>query len=131
MRYDKLDNLPILNTFKYLKRFDKVYSEKHGIGTVMFFHNDEIVVAFKDYRKRLSTVQDEVAKIPEEYFKKPKNKVEVTYYGYKTSLREYKKDRREEKKMDKKIDQYIKLGGNPYTFRRDKQLEMYFPSKEE
>ena len=127
MKYEKLDTLPALDTFAGLKRNDKVYSSKYGIGTVMRFHNDEIIVAFKEFRKRLSIHEEGIAKIPDEYFKKTRSKVEVTYAGSSMSLRKYKGIRRKEKRIEKMINEYNELSKSKKAVPKEKQLKMDLP----
>ena len=72
------DSLPVLRTFQGLKRGDKVYSKKYGIGKVAeLYRDDEIIVDFTELRKRVSELDEEIALIPEESIQKQSKKLEV------------------------------------------------------
>lgn len=95
-----LNNLPILISFKGLKKGDTVYSIKYGLGTVQsLYKNDEIIVAFTNLRKRCSVVENEIRKIPLEMQIRRRCKVEIMVDGVNMTLKELKKKNKMEKKL--------------------------------
>ncbi len=98
-----LDKLPILKCFNGLKRRDKIYSKKYGLGEVhCLYGKDEIIVIFSFGRKRFSANEEEISIVPAKNLLGKKNTVKVTYDGRKMSFAKYKKMMREEKELQKR-----------------------------
>lgn len=94
-----LDNLPILSSFKELKRGDKVYSKKYGLGLIVsLYKNDEIIVAFPNLRKRFSVEEEEISQIPAENLIWRRPRVKVIVDGVNMSFKEFKLKNKLEKK---------------------------------
>ena len=104
------DSLPALKTFHGLKRGDKVYSKKYGLGKVAeLYREDEVIVDFTELRKRLSELDQEIALIPEELLQKPSKKLEVFISGEKVSFKEFKRRREIERRRQKYEDDLKKM----------------------
>ena len=104
------DSLPVLRTFKDLKRGDKVYSKKYGLGKVAeLYREDEAIVDFTDLRKRISELDQEIALIPEEYLQKQSKKLEVFIGEEKVSFKEFKRRREIEQRRQKYEDDLRKM----------------------
>ena len=104
------DSLPVLKTFHELKRGDKVYSKKYGLGNVAeLYREDEVIVDFTELRKRISELDQEIALIPEECLKKQSKKLEVFIDEEKVSFKEFKKRREIEKRRQKYEDDLRKM----------------------
>jgi len=104
------DSLPILRTFQGLKRGDKVYSKKHGLGKVKeLYREDEIIVDFNELRKRFCVLDQELALIPEESLQKKTQRVEVFIGGKKVSFKEFKRIREIETRRQKYEDDLRKM----------------------
>jgi len=96
------DSLPVLRTFQGLKRGDKVYSKKYGLGKVAeLYREDEVIVDFTELRKRISELEQEIALIPEESIQKASKKLEVFISGEKVSFKEFKRRREIERRRQK------------------------------
>jgi len=105
-----LNNLPILKEFKDLKRGDKVYSKKYGLGKVFeLYREDEVIVAFTELRKRFSEVDQEIALIPEESLQKKTKSMEVFIGGKKVSFKEFKRRQEIERRRQKYEDDLRKM----------------------
>lgn len=105
------NSLPILKSFDRLKRGDKVYSNKHGVGYVAsLYQKDQIIVQFDSVRMRLSLLEQDVAVIPKDLLSKPKLRTEVYIGSKKVSFKEYKKQKKlnETREANQKILDQIK-----------------------
>ena len=104
------DSLPVLKTFQGLKRGDKVYSKKYGLGKVAeLYREDEAIVDFTELRKRISELNQEIALIPEERIQKNSKKLEVFIGGEKVSFKEFKRRREIEQRRQKYEDDLRKM----------------------
>ena len=104
------DSLPVLRTFHDLKRGDKVYSKKYGLGKVAdLYREDEVIVDFTELRKRISELEQEIALIPEEALQKQSKKLEVFISGEKVSFKEFKRRREIERRRQKYEDDLRKM----------------------
>ncbi len=96
------DSLPVLKSLQGLKRLDKVYSRKHGLGEVVELHKeDEIIVRFSELRKRFSVLDEEIALIPQGSLKKKTKTMEVFIGNEKVSFKEFKKRREIERRRQR------------------------------
>jgi len=91
MHKSDLDNCQLLESFRDLHGGDRVYSIKHGLGYVYSLYNDEVIVQFSNFRKRLSVDDKEIRKLPEKYLEKPRTKVEIDVGDKIMNYIEYKK----------------------------------------
>ena len=124
------DSLPFLKSFNELKRGHKVYSKKHGIGTVSsLYQGDQIIVQFSNVRLRFSALDEEIARIPHECLKKPKMKTEVYLDSQKVSFKEYKKRKKldEIRKSNQKIlDEINEANAKCSNHESGEQLKLAF-----
>ncbi len=104
------DSLPVLRTFHGLKRGDKVYSKKYGLGKLAeLYREDEIIVDFTELRKRFSELDQEIALIPEKFLQKKTKRMEVFIGGEKVSFKEFKRRREIERRRQKYEDDLRKM----------------------
>lgn len=96
--------LSIIETFKNLKIGQKVYSKKHGLGTVIHFYKDEVVVGFGNYRQRFSEKDGELREIPKNWLVKKSPKVNIEVNGQKITLAALKRKCKLEKQRAKLLN---------------------------
>lgn len=70
MKKISFDNYELLNSFEKLKINSLVYSRKYGLGNIIKFYNEEIIVQFPNLRKRFGVDDAELRKIPESHLLK-------------------------------------------------------------
>ena len=100
--YDKL--VP-LGGFKGLKRKQKVYSKKYGLGQIVSVNRyDEIIVDFPHLTKRISADEEEICIIPDQYLKKQSAWVEVNIDGKSMSFAEFKRRNILKRKFIRKLE---------------------------
>lgn len=93
--------LPLIDSFDKLERNTYVYSEKYGLGIILFPHKNEIVVAFSNFRKRISPDDHDLREIPKEWLKKRRSKISIEVDGQKMTLSAFKRRCRLEKRAAK------------------------------
>lgn len=103
------EKLPVIDTFKKLKRGDSVYSKKFGLGTVFNFYNKEVIVAFNSHRQRFTEEEKELIELPESWLKKKNPKVKIEVNGQEMTLQEFKRIGRELKRKQKLEKELAKL----------------------
>ncbi|MBI2314771.1 hypothetical protein HYU93_01800 [Candidatus Daviesbacteria bacterium] len=86
-----LENSPLYESFEGLYIGDAVYSQNFGLGHIGGFYNDEIIVQFSNSRRRFSVEDEEIRKIPDDYFVGRSKKIKVNFEGKEMSYAEYKK----------------------------------------
>lgn len=92
-------NLPKISSFKDLKRHDRVYSDKYGLGAVIRFYKDQVIIGFNSgYRGRFSEQDIDLRAIPDIWFYKPKSRSKISVNGEDMSLRAFVKVRKLEKR---------------------------------
>lgn len=97
------EKFPVVSTFKRLKKGDQVCSKKFGIGTVISFHNKEVIVGFGTHQHRFAEDEKELREFPEVNFKRKNTKVKIEVNGQKMTIREIKRKRKIEEQLAKLI----------------------------
>ena len=96
--------LPLIDSFYKLEKNTRVYSDKYGLGEVLWHYKEDIVIAFSLYRKRFSPDDHDLREIPKSWVEKKRKKTEVEVHGHKMSLSAFKTMR----ELEKEINFYIK-----------------------
>ena len=104
--------LPIIKSFKDLKRYDKVYSKKHGLGTIIYFYKDQIIVGFGNFRKRLSECEEDLREIPINWLSRIRSRAKVNVNGQEMSLSAFKRERILEKRRARLLSKIQQIKGS-------------------
>ena len=99
--------LPVVKSFGNLKRSDRVYSPRYGLGTVIYFYHDQVVFGFGNYRKRLSEGEEDLREVPNNWLKKKTSRVIVNIGGQNMSLAAFKRKRSLEKRTAKLLSNIL------------------------
>lgn len=120
------DKFSIIKSFESLELGETVYSRKYGLGTIIRFHNDEVIVRFKNLRKRFSLEDQELRQIPPRLLEKNKIKVAMTVDGERMSYSAFKKkistEKREKKERIKECVS-IEVASNILGIKKEKLLK--------